>query len=65
MGKKLPDEEVQARRKRMERSLASAKLEGIELTDKQLAMFDLFDERDWDTAQCIKFVKTLYGCSGL
>ena len=43
------------------RFLASMKLEGIELSEKQLAMFDLFEHRGWDSEQCIRFVEEYYG----
>ena len=61
MTKKLSKSEIAKRRKQMERYLASAKLEGMTLSEKQQAMFDMFDERGWDTEQCIEFVKEMYG----
>ncbi len=45
----------------MERYLESSKLEGIELSDTLLAMFDLFDLKGWDSERCIEFVKEMYG----
>ena len=47
--------------KNTERYIASMKLEGIELTEKQLAMLDLFEQRGWDSEQCIRFVEEYCG----
>lgn len=41
--------------------LDSAKLEGMELTEQQKHMFDMFDQRGWTTEQRIEFVKKQNG----
>ncbi|MBT5229820.1 MAG: hypothetical protein HOM11_06035 [Methylococcales bacterium] len=53
--------EIEERRVRRETFLESAKLEGIELTDKEHAMFDLFDIRGLSTEECITFIKKQHG----
>jgi len=39
-----------------ERFIASSQLEGIKLTNHQLAMLDLFTLRGWNARQCINFI---------
>ena len=57
MAKQLNDEQIAQRKMLRERFLASSKLEGIELSDRVQAMFDLMDEEGWDTQKCIDFIK--------
>lgn len=61
MAKKLSKEQLEQMKKDMERFMESSKLEGIEFSQQQLAMFDMFNERGWTTDQCIEFVKEYYG----
>jgi len=61
MSKKLSKKEIEKRQKHMERYLASMKLEGMSLSEQQRAMFDMFDNKGWDSQQCIDFIEKMYG----
>lgn len=59
--KPMTKEEIQRRRKNQLRFAESARLEGIEYTDKQNAMFDMFEQKGWTPEQCIEYIVKLYG----
>lgn len=48
---------------RLARYLAHQRLEGIDLPEKTLAMFDMFRDRNYTPEQRVKFIKKLYGYS--
>lgn len=43
--------------RRHDHFIASSKLEGITLSDRQAAMFDLFSQRQWCAEQCVRYVE--------
>jgi hypothetical protein len=53
--------QVEQRKVNRAKYLESAKLEGLEMSNKQKNMFDMFDQRGWSTEQRIEFVKSQNG----
>lgn len=46
---------------RLTRYLVHQQLEGINLPEKTLAMFDMFRDREYTAEQQVNFIKKLYG----
>mgnify|MGYP003972408891 CR=1 FL=1 len=59
----ISEQEALERKKRREQIKASFRLEGIEFTGEDEAMFQIFDEKKWDADTCIKFIFEYKGYS--